>query len=83
MSMFKKLACILGWRKAEPKAEPIDPDDLCYIYGLDYSLIYAELNPNNCAVIERTGDGESVGPCCFYLKDGVTCPRHGTVKEEI
>lgn len=36
----------------------------------------------NCAVLERTGDGVSVGRCWFHTdeKDGtVTCPRHGDV----
>jgi len=37
--------------------------------------------PNNCPVLERTADGDWVGICWFYLKDGV-CPRHGRVKKE-
>lgn len=44
------------------------------------SRIYAELFPNNCPVLEYTADGDCVGPCTFYLKDGKTCPRHGEVK---
>jgi len=34
--------------------------------------------PNNCPILERTGDDRPVGRCCFYLKDGV-CERHGDV----
>lgn len=41
---------------------------------------YAKSFPNNCPVIERTADGERVGTCTFYLKDG-RCPRHGLVKK--
>ena len=54
-----------------------------YIAGIEHSTSYAKLNPNNCAVIERTADGVRVGACCFYLKDGITCPRHGKVKEVV
>ena len=54
-----------------------------YIAGVEHSTSQAKLNPNNCAVIERTGDGKSVGTCWFYLKDGTTCPRHGKVKEVV
>ena len=39
---------------------------------------WRHMNPRNCPVIERTGDGDSVGACWFYLKDGV-CPRHGRI----
>lgn len=53
---------------------PID-----YVVGVEWSEVYARLNPDNCPVIERTGDGVSVGPCCFHLKGGTECPRHGTV----
>lgn len=52
-----------------------------YMPWLEVSPSSAAMNPNNCAVIERTADGESVGPCMFYLKDGATCPRHGVVKQ--
>lgn len=51
-----------------------------YAPGLEYSTRSAFLNPDNCAVIERTADGKSVGPCLFYLEKGTTCPRHGVVK---
>lgn len=51
-----------------------------YLPGLEISLSHSLYNPNNCSVIERTADGESVGPCWYYLKDGV-CPRHGRVKQ--
>jgi hypothetical protein len=57
--------------------------ELRYIDGIEYSESLAKLNPNNCAVIERTADGICVGPCCFHMKDGKTCPRHGIVKTEI
>lgn len=43
---------------------------------------YALMNPHNCAVKERTGDGVPVGACCFFLENGTTCPRHGKVKNE-
>jgi len=53
---------------------------LGYRDGLEVSESCARTTPNNCAVRERTGDGRSVGACCFYLTDGITCPRHGVVK---
>ena len=83
MGFLKKLACILGWRNEDPKEEPIDPDELCYHCGVDYSESYDDLHPYNCAVIERTADGKRIWICCLPLKEGTTCPRHGTVKEEI
>ena len=51
-----------------------------YAAGLEYSKTYAAIMPNNCAVIERTANGVSVGVCTFYLENGTTCPRHGKVK---
>lgn len=54
--------------------------DVCYAAGIEYSKSYAARMPNNCAVIERTADGVSVGPCTHYLENGTTCPRHGKVK---
>lgn len=36
--------------------------------------------PDNCPVVERTGDGRSAGRCWYYLRDG-KCPRHGNVDE--
>lgn len=36
--------------------------------------------PNNCAILERTGDGSPVGRCSFYTPDDI-CPRHGNVSE--
>lgn len=51
-----------------------------YFPHLEVSPSSAAINPNNCAVIERTADGVNVGACLFYLKDGKTCPRHGIVK---
>ena len=51
-----------------------------YIKGIEVCEGYAALNPNNCAVRERTADGKPVGPCCFHLEGGTTCPRHGKVK---
>jgi hypothetical protein len=43
---------------------------------------YEKQNPRNCPVMEYTADGDYVGVCCFYLKDGKTCPRHGVVKPD-
>jgi len=37
----------------------------------------------NCPINEQTGDGIPVGRCWFHLPDGVTCPRHGDVAEEV
>ena len=36
--------------------------------------------PNNCNVIEFTGDGKPIGRCELYLNYG-TCPIHGKSKE--
>lgn len=41
---------------------------------------FEKMNPHHCPVRLRAGDGVSVGPCWYYLKDGV-CPVHGLVKE--
>lgn len=38
--------------------------------------------PNNCPINERTADGDLVGRCYYYLKDG-HCPRHGDVTEAV
>lgn len=54
--------------------------ELGYAQHLEINKPYSELFPNNCAVIERTGDGISVGACTHYLKYGTNFPRHGTVK---
>src|ERR1035437_5462555 len=43
---------------------------------------YEKMNPFNCPVDEQTADGVYVGACEFYLKDGITCPRHGVVKDK-
>jgi len=51
-----------------------------YKPDLEISNAYAGMFPGNCAVIERTADGFSLGACTHYLTDGVTCPRHGAVK---
>ena len=51
-----------------------------YTPGLEINEVAARLFPNNCAVIERTGDGVSVGACTHYLRNGTDCPRHGRVK---
>ena len=37
--------------------------------------------PNNCAVLEETADGRSVGRCFFYVGDKGVCPRHGDVSK--
>ena len=49
--------------------------------GHRINVHYDKTFSNNCPVLERTGDGTPVGTCCFYLKDGKTCPRHGLVKD--
>jgi hypothetical protein len=36
--------------------------------------------PNNCPVIEKTGDGTPVGRCWFHMPNGV-CPRHGEIEK--
>ncbi len=51
-----------------------------YLPKLEISRNYPSYLSDNCAVIERTADGKSVGACGFYLKDGVTCPHHGIVR---
>ena len=51
-----------------------------YVDGIEYSKALENLHPRNCAVIVRTGDGVSVGPCWHYLGDGITCPQHGVVR---
>ena len=33
---------------------------------------------NNCAIMEQDGNGERVGRCMYYIKEGY-CPRHGDV----
>lgn len=42
---------------------------------------WRKFSPRNCPVIERDGDGKSVGTCWFYLDKGV-CPRHGRIYGE-
>jgi len=37
----------------------------------------------NCPINEQTGDGFVCGRCCFFLPDGMTCPRHGDVEIEV
>lgn len=34
----------------------------------------------NCPILERTGDGRSVGRCWFVVDPDGLCPRHGDVK---
>lgn len=36
---------------------------------------------DNCAVVEMTGDGLSVGRCWHYVGKERKCPRHGDVTE--
>ena len=70
------------WREKESMGKhPLD-DATGYLQGIEIYQGYAQTNPHNCAVKERTGDGVPVGPCCFYLDNGATCPRHGKVKED-
>jgi hypothetical protein len=38
------------------------------------------LCPNNCAIIEQTGDGVRCGRCYFFVGNDDKCPRHGNVK---
>jgi hypothetical protein len=37
--------------------------------------------PNNCAIVQTTGDGVSVGRCWHYLHGGL-CTIHGDVTAE-
>ena len=39
------------------------------------------LMDKNCAILERTADGRSVGRCFFHVGDADVCPRHGDVFE--
>ncbi len=57
--------------------------ELEYLPELEINRGYAAWLPMNCAVIERTGDGDSVGVCTFFLQDETTCPRHGVVKRRV
>jgi hypothetical protein len=66
-------------RRVNSKTEPQN-SKLNYLPNLEYSKAHDKMNPNNCAIIERTGDGVNVGACCFYLVGGTVCPRHGIVK---
>lgn len=43
---------------------------------------YQSIFPNNCAVIEVTGDGEEVGTCSYYMYNG-KCPRHGELSNKL
>lgn len=40
------------------------------------------IGKNNCPIIERTGDGRSVGRCWYYCPED-QCPRHGDVSKEL
>jgi hypothetical protein len=51
-----------------------------YAKGLEISESHEKWHPRNCPVIERTGDGVSVGACEFYLNENTTCPRHGKIR---
>lgn len=62
------------------KTDPTTLLECGYCADLEIAVGYALAYPTNCAIRERTADGDSVGPCTFYLKDGMTCPRHGQVK---
>lgn len=37
----------------------------------------------NCPINEQTADGHLVGRCWYHLPDGITCPRHGEVSNEV
>ena len=37
----------------------------------------------NCPILEQTGDGTVCGRCWFFLRDGITCPRHDDVEPEV
>jgi len=50
-----------------------------YLPGLDIDYCYSKFT-YNCAVTTRDGEGKSAGPCCYYLKDKITCPVHGVVR---
>lgn len=72
-------SCPLGSRIVKHADRP-DHIEKKYAAGVEYSQGSDKMFPNNCAIIERTADGVSVGPCTFYLENGTTCPRHGKVK---
>jgi len=36
-------------------------------------------SPNNCPILERTGDNKPCGRCWFALNEKDECPRHGYV----
>jgi len=38
-----------------------------------------EIAPANCAVLEKTADGQAVGRCWIHLLAGKYCSRHGDV----
>ena len=40
-----------------------------------------KLFSKNCAVLECTADGISVGRCWFYVGDNYICERHGDVRK--
>lgn len=41
------------------------------------------LAPLNCAIIEVTGVGNSVGRCWNFVGQDDQCPRHGDVSKEM
>ena len=41
----------------------------------------ARLFDKNCAVMERTADGQALGRCWFHVGAHNVCPRHGDVRE--
>lgn len=51
--------------------------------GRDPPMLNGAIKPfqKNCPIIERDGDGRSVGRCWFHTGKNGICPRHGDVKE--
>jgi hypothetical protein len=80
LSMMELSAEVTSALAAAGNDEPDAARAHVYAPGVEINQAFAALHPNNCAVIERTGDGVSVGACTHYLRNGTDCPRHGRVK---
>ncbi len=39
------------------------------------------IRSRNCAIREKTADGQVVGRCWFYVGNYDICPRHGDVQQ--
>lgn len=79
-----KTRCDLEWECAfcDHLLFLVDQQTKEHIKSLDISKSYEKLNPNNCPVREKDGDGNFIGICEYYLENNhTTCPVHGVVKE--